>query len=349
MRKEVTVSETAGSGTLLVLVAGAFQGTFLLPMKYIRKWDWENSWLGFSLMAYLLFPWALAAVTVPHLKSALLDTDPSAIGRTFLLGLGWGLGALLMGLGVDYVGLALGFAVVLGLAASIGTLIPLLVLTPERLHRPGAGLMTLGMLIMLLGIVVCSWAGKAKENHLRSSGQRDKATSERSYGVGLGLCIVSGILSSCGNLGFAFGSAISISALSHGAREHCASNLLWAVITVPLFVCNAAYCFYLLGRRRTLGKFWLSGSAHCYSLVAVMGFLWLGGIVLYGIGANELGRLGPSVGWSILISSIVLVANACGILTGEWKNSGGKPMRIMIAGLALLVVAIFTIGYSSAF
>lgn len=333
-------------GFFLVLTAGVFQGTFLLPMKYIRRWEWENSWLGFSSAAYLLFPWALALITVPHLKSALLATDSAAIWRTFLFGLGWGLGALLMGLGVDCVGLALGFAVVLGLAASAGTLIPLLVLAPERLHQPGGGLVILGLVIMLLGISVCCWAGQTKEAYLLGSGGKGQTAPRKSYSLGLGLCILSGVLSSCGNLGFAFGSAIRVSAFSHGAREEFASNLLWAVITVPLFVCNAAYCFYLLLRRKTLGNFCLSGNTRSYVLVAAMGFLWLGGMVLYGIGANQLGRLGPSLSWSILVSSIVLVANVWGIWTGEWRGSGRKPMRIMVAGLALLIVAIFTIGYS---
>jgi len=340
------VTNTGGFGILLVLVAGIFQGTFLLPMKYIRKWEWENSWLGFSSSAYLLLPWALALLTVPHLKSALSATNSAAISRTFLLGLGWGVGALLMGLGVDYVGLALGFAVVLGLAASVGTMIPLLVLAPEKFHGPGRGVMILGLVIMLLGISVCSWAGKVKEDHLQGSERKDKTASQRSYCVGLGLCILSGILSSCGNLGFAFGSALRVSALSHGAREQYASNLLWAVLTVPLFLCNATYCFYLLFRRKTLGNFGLPGTTHGYSLVSLMGVLWLGGMVLYGLGADQLGSLGPSLGWSILVSSIVLVANAWGIWTGEWEGSGRKPMRIMIVGLAFLVVAIFTIGYS---
>lgn len=341
------MTKAGGSGILLVLLAGIFQGTFLLPMKYIRKWDWENSWLGFSSAAYLVFPWALALLTVPHLRSALSAIDSSAVSRTFLLGLGWGVGALFMGLGVDYVGLALGFAVVLGLAASVGTLIPLLVLTPERFHRPGSGVMILGLVIMLLGISVCSWAGKVKESHLPGYERKDKTFSQRSYFVGLGLCILSGILSSCGNLGFAFGSAIRVSALAHGAREQYASNLLWAVLSVPLFLCNTSYCLYLLFRRKTFRNFGLPGSTHYYLLVSLMGVFWLGGMVLYGLGADQLGSLGASLGWSILVSSVVLVANVWGIWTGEWKGSGRKAMQIMIAGLTLLVVAIFTIGYSS--
>lgn len=336
-------------GTLIVLVAGFFQGTFLVPMKYMPRWDWENTWLGFSSTAYLLFPWLLAALTIPHLRNAVLQTDPAAIGRTILFGLGWGLGALLMGLGVDYVGLALGFAIVLGLAASIGTLIPLLVLTPEKLHRPGGALILLGIMVMLLGISICSWAGKLKENKSRTAEEDKSAPSKKSYSVGLALCVLSGVLSSCGSLGFAFGSTLTSSALQHGAGEKFAPNLLWAVITLPVFVCNASYCAYLLVRRKSSGRFLQPNSGSHFALAALMGALWLMGMVFYGIGANKLGRLGPSIGWSILMSSVVIVANVWGLFTGEWKQSGGTPVRFMMGGLTLLLAAIFIIGYSNSF
>ncbi|MGH9699544.1 MAG: L-rhamnose/proton symporter RhaT [Candidatus Acidiferrales bacterium] len=343
------MSESTLIGTLIVLAAGFFQGTFLVPMKYTPKWDWENTWLGFSCAAYLLFPWILAALTVPDLRNAVFQTDPAAIGRTILFGLGWGLGALLMGLGVDYVGLAVGFAIILGLAASIGTLIPLLVLTPEKLHGPGGVLILLGMAIMLLGIATCSWAGKLKENKSREREKDKLAASKKSYGVGLALCILSGVLSSCGSLGFAFGSTLTSSALRHGAGERSAPNLLWAIITLPVFVCNASYCAYLLVRRKSFRKFLQSGSGSHYWLAALMGALWLVGMVFYGIGANQLGRLGPSIGWSILMSSVVIVANVWGLFTGEWEESGRKPVRIMMGGLAFLLAAIFIIGYSNSF
>jgi L-rhamnose-H+ transport protein len=201
---------------------------------------------------------------------------------------------------------------------------------------------------MLTGIFACSWAGKLKEHALSHEAQ-DRKALRRSYGLGLTLCILSGVLSSCGNLGFAFGSAISATALRHGATEELASNLLWAVITVPLFLCNALYCLYLLRRRRTFSKFLLAGIGFHYLLAALMGALWLGGMVLYGMGAHRLGGIGPSIGWSMMVSCIVIVANVWGVLTGEWKGGGEKCVRIMIVGLVMLVAAIFTIGYSAVF
>ena len=78
-----------------------------------------------------------------------------------------------------------------------------------------------------------------------------------------------------------------------------------------------------------------------------MGVLWMAGMALYGIGANRLGRLGSSLGWAILMSSMVLVANALGVLTGEWRQAPTGARRQLAAGLILLLAAITGLGYAN--
>ena len=62
--------QTALGLTLLVL-AGAMNGSFTLPMKFTRSWAWENTWLSWTFFALLLFPILLAAATVSHLGECL--------------------------------------------------------------------------------------------------------------------------------------------------------------------------------------------------------------------------------------------------------------------------------------
>ena len=69
--------------------------------------------------------------------------------------------------------------------------------------------------------------------------------------------------------------------------------------------------------------------------------------IIYGAGANKLGRIGPSIGWAALMASVVIVANLWGFLTGEWRGTGTRPVRTMSAGLFVLLVAIFIIGLSN--
>ena len=111
-------------GYLLVVAAGVLQGSFMVPMKFTRRWAWENTWLGFASTAYLIWPWLFVWATLPHLSAVFAATSLRSLVVVELLGLGWGVGAVTFGLGVDKLGMGLGFTIILGLAASAGTLIP---------------------------------------------------------------------------------------------------------------------------------------------------------------------------------------------------------------------------------
>ena len=72
--------------------------------------------------------------------------------------------------------------------------------------------------------------------------------------------------------------------------------------------------------------------------------MWLVGMFFYGFGANKMGRTGSSMGWAILMSSVVIVANLWGLSTQEWRGTGLRAKRTMRVGLLVLVVAIFIMG-----
>src|SRR5258705_1615631 len=108
------MTEEWTTGIMWVLIAGLLEGTFMLPTKYAKRWEWENTWLSFSCMGYLFLPWAIALLTVPKLKEIVAETSNPTLIRTFLFGVGWGLGALTFGLGIDYLGMALGIAIIMG-------------------------------------------------------------------------------------------------------------------------------------------------------------------------------------------------------------------------------------------
>ena len=43
-------------GLGLMALAGIVGGNCMLPMKFARRWPWENMWLVFSLVALLVVP-----------------------------------------------------------------------------------------------------------------------------------------------------------------------------------------------------------------------------------------------------------------------------------------------------
>lgn len=304
----------------------------------MRGWAWENYWLIFATTAYLISPWILALLTIPHLWDVYSHSSLHVLTAVTLFGLGWGLGALTFGLGVEALGLSLGFAIILGTAAIFGTLVPLFLGTGAHLARNRALLTGFSLLIMLTGVTVCSVAGKWKES---------TSATPRAYLRGVSICLVSGVLSGCGNLGFFFGDEISQRAHMLGAPAYLSSNAVWTLLTLPLFFCNAGYSIYLLRRNRT-GQLYRKQHALKYFLLALsMGILWMAGFAFYGSGVHDLGSLGPSLGWAIMMSTVVLVANLLGFLTGEWTAAPASSRRQLAAGLLLLICAVTGLGLSN--
>lgn len=332
------MTDSLAYGLALVLGAGACQGSFMLPTKWIKGWVWENYWLVFASTAYLICPWILALATIPHLFEVYAGASLRSLSSVAIYGTGWGLGALTFGLAVEALGLALGFAVILGVAATAGTLLPLLIQPPQGFSY-AQGVLTAGSLaVMVAGVAVCSLSGRWKET---GSGPA------KSYKRGLGVAITSGLLSSCGNLGFAFGSEITRRAEQLGVPETLAPNALWTLLTLPLFLCNAIYSLFLLRRNASLPNFAGSGVARNYALGTLMGVLWMSGFALYGAGARTLGALGPSLGWAILMSTMVLAANVSGLLTGEWDAAPKQSKWQLALGILILLIAIAGLGYAN--
>ena len=132
-----------GWGTTVVVLAALLNGSFTAPIKKMSGWQWENTWLLFAFSGLLIFPWMLTLATVPNLEEVFRGAPFATVVRVALFGVAWGVGSALFGLGVARVGIALGFALILGITASFGSLFPLAILLhPEQLSdRRGLALM----------------------------------------------------------------------------------------------------------------------------------------------------------------------------------------------------------------
>src|SRR5450755_2929122 len=127
-----------GGGVLFGIASGVLLGTFALPMKAVRKWRWENTWLMYCFWSLLILPWGLAFLTVPGLLSVMGGVPISSLAWPFVFGFGWGIACVLFGLGLKLVGLALGTAIVLGLNNALGAILPLLLFHRSEVASVGA-------------------------------------------------------------------------------------------------------------------------------------------------------------------------------------------------------------------
>jgi L-rhamnose-H+ transport protein len=334
-------------GILLTILAAVINGNFALPLKYARKWKWENSWAVYSLVALWIVPWTLAALSIPKLSETFSSLSLSQLATPLLFGTGWGISQVLLGISVARVGMSLTFAIVIGLSATLGTLIPLLRLNPEFLFSGNGAPVVAGIAIMLGGIYLCAKAGRERDR-VRAAAAPPAAASSAGgsgYGVALAITITAGILTPMLNYALAFGEPVLKRAVELGASPANATYAVWVIALLGGLAVNLSYCLYQLTRNKTWPVFF-AGSYDWVGAV-LMGVMWMGSIALYGVGTTHLGPSGAAIGWGLFSIFIILAANLSGVITGEWRGVGTRTGRTLALGLGMLTVASILIAWGN--
>ena len=329
-------------GIGLVILAGLLNGSFAAPMKRMSAWRWENSWLIFALTGLVIFPWIITLATVPHVSTVYSGASARTLWKVVLFGIAWGVGSTLFGIGISRVGMALGFAIILGITASFGSLFPLAVLHPEELHSKRGEALMIGTAVMIVGLLFLALAGKRRERDEGAAG-----TARSGFALGLVICIFSGIFSSMLNFSFLFGDEIRVLALAAGASNSMAANPIWSLTVTGGFLSNLVYCVYLLNKNSTWGVY-REGNSSYWLLGGLMGLSWYGGVVAYGMGAASLGKLGGIVGWPMFMTLDIIAGLFWGAVTGEWKRASNRALAYCWTGVAILVLAIVLISIGNA-
>lgn len=323
-------------GFSLIVLGGFMQGTYFLGLKWTAPWKWENIWFVYAVFALILMPISLAAATVPHIGRALSQAPGHDLEMVFLYGAGWGVGSVLSGLGVDRMGLAMGVAVLIGITAALGALIPLIVSTPELVFQPKGLAVIASVITLLAGVTLVGVAGKKRD---QSKAAQNEAGQKGSFVAGLLICIFSGIFSCMLNLAFSFSGPIRTAAMASGANVNGAQNFVWMVALGAGFIANLLYTLYLLTRNRTWGHFTYPKSGRTLALGIAMAFLWYFGVVFYGRGAGLMGDIGTVVGWPIFMATMIIFSGVWGFVTGEWKGASSRAKWYMLAGIVVLIIA----------
>jgi len=258
-----------------------------------------------------------------------------------LYGAGWGIGSVLSGLGVARLGMAIGVSVLIGIAAALGTLVPLVVNTPELVFAKKGLMVIAAVVTLLLGVLLVALGGKERD---RSQAGGAPPVLEGSFAGGLAICIFSGIFSSMLNYALAFSNSIKQAALSFGATSFGSVNAVWMVALFAGFIANAIYTFYLLSKNKTWSNFTTPGTGLGWVIAFVMAFLWTGGLILYGHGASSMGQLGSVLGWPVFMATMIIVSSLWGFASGEWKGANSRAKGLMFAGLVVLMVASGLVG-----
>src|ERR1017187_6842122 len=265
-------------GIFLHAVGGFAAGSFYLPLRKIKGWAWESGWFINGIFSWIIAPIFVAWLIAPDLPALLHSVPANVLFRTYLFGVLWGIGGLTFGLSCRYLGLSLGYAVVLGFCAFFGTIVP-----PVYdgkfggLLQTNSGLVLLaGLMVCLAGIGICGFAGRAKERELSDAGKRADG-GEFSFLKGILVALFSGVMSSCMAFAFRAGDSIATLATEHGVADLWKNTPVLVVILAGGFTANAIWCLVLNLKNRSAGDYLGRRGGPTlvnYLLAAVAGVTW---------------------------------------------------------------------------
>jgi L-rhamnose-H+ transport protein len=240
-------------GVVYHWLGGLASGSFYVPYRGIKRWAWETYWLAGGFFSWIIAPWILALLMTKDLLPVLHEAPAAALFWSFVFGLLWGIGGLTFGLTMRYLGLSLGMAVVLGLCAAFGTLMPPIFrgeFITQVVGTTSGRVILLGILVCLAGIAAAGFAGISKE-HVMSPEQQRAAIKEFNLKKGIGVAVLSGVMSACFAYGLAAGDPIKALTLQHGTAVLWQGLPVLVVVLIGGFVTNFVWCLVLLIRNRT--------------------------------------------------------------------------------------------------
>ena len=326
---------------VLLIFASFFQGSFGLGMKYMSPLSWEAWWLVHVTIAMILFPLLWAIIVVPNLFEIILSSPIESIQMAMLYGFLWGIGGIMFGVSVPYIGLSLTMGIVMGLAGSVGSLIPFFQ-GSNSTNDPIFSYVLVGLLISLIGVAFTAKAGIDRDKLQNSTESKNKSNITK----GILIAVVCGVLSALLNVGFSNAAPIAKTAENFGVITRNSSLVAWVVVLWGAYLMNALYCVYLLFKNNTWRSFGAVNSFKAYRWSVIAGLCWFAALGVYGQGAALLGDIGPIIGWPILLGLSLIISNYWAYRAGEWKNAK-KPFNLLLLGLVVLIFSSIVLGFGS--
>ena len=341
------MSIIAGIGWHLIGAASA--ASFYAPIEKVKRWSWETTWAVAGFFSWILLPIGVSLFLLPDFHGFYASMGAHLLLKVALFGAMWGVGNVSYGLTMRHLGMSLGIGVAIGVTLVVGTLIPpLLHGQAATLFVTHSGQLTMaGVLVALFGVAVVSYAGHQKE--LQFTGKA------REFNVKLGilLAVLCGIFSS--GMSFAIDAArpIEAAALRLGVSPLYAALPSYVIIMGGGAIVNLSYCFIRLAavKRLSLRADLAQPRATLLAnglLAAAGGIMWYLQFFFYAWGAANVPQRLFYVNWMLHMSMYVLCGGLVGLALGEWAGVGSRPVRLLWAGILVIIAAANLVGLGMA-
>jgi len=340
----------------MILIAAVSGGAFGLQYRVMRKYTADNTGLLSMFFATIVVPLIAIHFILPGWTDAVARVGLRTNLLVFLFGFGWGLGATTYAYGFSLLGMALAASLLKGISIAVGSGIPL-IHNWEAVPAAPKVWTIVGIVILMVGTAIAGKAGIMRE---RESGHRLPGgagaarqaaptaaanPTVRMFWLGMICCLISGIFSGFANLGYDFAKPLEI-AMGDGLKWRATlirwMPMYWGGIT-GMAICMGGNMI----RRGTWRNYFAPGSLRDGVISSTMGGVHFMAQIPYGIGAFYLGTLGTTVGWGVNIGMALVVATTLGFISGEWRHASIASIRVLLAGIVVLLVAMLILAYAN--
>ncbi len=372
-------------GVIYHWIGGFASATNFIPFRGIKRWSWEIYWLIQGFAAWIVAPVVLASIFVPNLSYILHTAPRSSIFYSLLWGALWGIGGLTFGLAIRYLGIALGYAIALGLCTAFGTLIPPIYDGSIHgvMHSTSGQIILAGVLLCLIAVAVNGLAGWSKEREITPEEKLEAGELDFSFGKGIAVAVFAGIMSSFFAFGLDAGAPIGAIAktqlLAHHDRDLWQNLPILIVVLWGGFFTNFIWSVILIVKNRSVRQFFgapgvnpmragaasgetlaeldptdtaqfrhLTGRTLVanYLFAGLAGVIWYFQFFFYSMGQTQMGKYDFS-SWTLHMASIIIFATLWGLALREWRGTSRRTKLLVAAGLFLLVSSTVVVGYGN--
>lgn len=336
-------------GIVWHLIGAASAACFYAPFKKVRHWSWETMWSIGGIVSWLILPWVVSMILLPDFWGYYRSFGISTLLPVFLFGAMWGIGNINYGLTMRYLGMSMGIGIAIGITLIVGTLMtPLIngqfgILTGTS----GGRLTLLGVFVALIGVAIVTWAGRMKEQSMGIKAE------EFNLRKGLLLAVMCGIFSA--GMSFAMNAAQPM----HDVAARAGVDPLY--VALPSYVIimgggaliNLGFCFIRLATVKNLSikvDFSLAKSLIIINVLlsALGGLMWYLQFFFYAWGHANIPAQYGYMSWMLHMSFYVLCGGIVGLVLKEWSSAGRRPVRVLILGCAVIILAANIVGLGMA-
>jgi L-rhamnose-H+ transport protein len=375
-------------GVIFHWIGGFASATNFIPFRGIKRWSWEVYWIIQGFAAWIVAPLILAYLFVPQLSSVMHEAyakDPSALQYALLFGVLWGVGGITFGLAIRYLGIALGYAIALGLCAFFGTLVPPFYHgeLASMAHLASGKIILLGVFVCLIGVAVNGAAGYSKEHEITPEEKAEAGERDFSFGKGVAIAVLAGFMSSFFAFGLAAGKPLGdlakVQLIASGRSDLWQNLPVLIVVLWGGFITNFIWSAILILKNGSIKQFAgepglnpmratatagdtlvdfdpLDPSTYDriaprtlianYVFAAMAGVIWYFQFFFYSMGQTKMGKYDFS-SWTLHMASIIIFATLWGLVLKEWHGTSMRTKLLVTCGLLLLIGSTVIVGYGN--